>query len=240
MGLPDASNSLIALLDDDLRKEFETHLLVFNFDLGHVFSEPDELIAHIYFVDSGVISAVSLMGNGQTVEAYMVGREGFTGTTAWLIPFRSPVRYVAQMAGSARRIDAGQFREFANSNVKLREVMAAYDAALHTELAQSGPCNVVHRTDQRLAKWLLRAHDRADSDTLRMTQEFVGNMLGAQRTTVNLIAQTLASTGAIQYLRGKIVVKSRVQLELLACECYEAGKGVADRRQAQSLDAAAR
>jgi CRP-like cAMP-binding protein len=238
MALSPARNSLIALLDEGLRQEFESRLDVFDFDLGHVFSAPGDLVKYIYFVDSGVISAVSLMDTGQTVEAYMVGREGFTGATAWLIPFRSPVRYVAQMTGSARRIDAARFREFANGNLRLREIMAAYDAALHAELAQSGPCNIVHRTDQRLAKWLLRAHDRADSDTLHMTQEFVGAMLGVQRTTVNLIAQTLASTGAIQYLRGKIVVKSRARLERLACECYDAGKSVADRRQTQNPDLA--
>lgn len=233
---PLASNSLIASLDDHLRGEFESQLSVFEFDLGHVFSEAGDLVKDLYFVDSGVISAVSLMETGHTVEAYMVGREGFTGTTAWLIPFRSPVRYVAQMAGSARRIDAETFREFANDNRTLREVMAAYEAALHAELAQSGPCNILHNTEHRLGKWLLRAHDRADSDTLHMTQEFVGHMLGVQRTTVNQIAQTLASTGAIKYLRGKIVVKSRAQLERQACECYDTGKGVADHRRTQVLE----
>ena len=229
-------NCLLESLDVELRQEFEAKLTTFDFALGHIFSEPCELVKYIYFVDTGVISAVSLMESGETVEAYMVGREGFTGTTAWLIPFRSPVRYVAQMGGSARRIDAAAFREFANRNVRLRETMATYEAALHAELAQSGPCNILHRTEQRLAKWMLRAHDRADSDTLHMTQEFVGAMLGAQRTTVNLIAQAVAATGAIHYLRGKIVVKDRDKLERLACECYDAGKGVADRRRAGAIE----
>jgi CRP-like cAMP-binding protein len=193
-------------------------------------------VRHLYFVEAGIVSAVSLMSSGETVEAYMVGREGFTGTTAWLIPFHSPVRYVAQMSGSAQRIEAQKFRDFSNRDAGLRDILAAYEASLHAELAQSGPCNAVHQTGQRLAKWLLRAHDRADGETLHMTQEFLANMIGAQRTTVNQIAQGLASTGAIEYLRGKIVVKNRAKLEQMACECYAADKGVADQRQAPSRD----
>tara|TARA_R110002167_G_scaffold9558_15_gene44231 strand:- start:650 stop:1291 length:642 start_codon:yes stop_codon:yes gene_type:complete len=206
-----------------------------DFSLGHHFGDADEDVRHIYFVNSGIISAVSMMANGETVEAYMVGYEGFTGATAWLVPFRTSVRYIGQLAGNAQRIEARRLRELASERPGLRTVLATYDASLQVELEQSAPCNALHRTEQRFAKWLLRAHDRADGDILLMTQEFLGNMLGAQRTTVNEAAQSLATAGAITYSRGKVVITDRAVLERRACECYAAAKGVSDRRLSSPL-----
>ena len=231
MALPPQHNTVLGRLGDSDFAHLDRHLSEFDFELGHVFSEPGEEIRHIHFVERGIISAGSIMENGDTVEAYMVGREGFTGATAWLVPFKSSVRYVAQLAGSARRIEAGRLRDIANEHPGVRATLAAYDAALQIELEQSAPCNAVHRAVQRFAKWLLRAHDRADSDMLFMTQEFLANMLGTQRTTVNEAAQSLASVGAISYARGRVQVRGRLALERAACECYASARAVADRRE---------
>ncbi|NBW07353.1 MAG: helix-turn-helix domain-containing protein [Caulobacteraceae bacterium] len=97
-----------------------------------------------------------------------------------------------------------------------------YASGLQAELEQSGACNALHRADQRFAKWLLRCHDRIDGNTLHLTQEYLGSMLGAQRTTVNEAAQTLQKAGAITYSRGRITIVDRAALERLACECYNA------------------
>ncbi|WP_324795170.1 Crp/Fnr family transcriptional regulator [Brevundimonas sp.] len=234
MALLPERNLLLEKLEKHDREAVLTHMSDFDFDLGHVFGEPGEEVQQIYFVDRGVISAVSMMTNGETVEAYMIGREGFTGTTAWQVPFRTSVRYIGQIAGRARRIEARKLRELSSERPSLRLLLATYDAALQVELEQSAPCNAVHRAEQRFAKWLLRAHDRADNDTLSMTQEFLANMLGAQRTTVNEAAQSLAGVGAISYARGKVLIKNRAALERAACECYAAAKAVADRREASS------
>lgn len=230
MALLPRRNALLEQLSPDDNDAIAPHMSEIDFQLGHVFSEPDEDVRNIYFVNHGIISAVSIMASGETAEAYMVGFEGFTGATAWLVPYRTSVRYVGQLAGKALRIEARRLRELASERAGLRNVLATYDASLQVELAQSAPCNALHRTEQRFAKWLLRAHDRAGSDTLFMTQEFLGNMLGSQRTTVNEAAQSLATAGAITYSRGKMVIKDRAVLERSACECYTACKGVADRR----------
>lgn len=223
-------NDLLESLAADDREAILLHMSDFDFDLGHVFGEPGEEIDFLYFPDHGIISAISMMRNDETVEAYMVGREGFTGSTAWLVPNRSSVRYVGQIAGRARRIDARKARELAAARPGIRQAFGRYDAALQIELEQSAPCNAVHRAEQRFAKWLLRAHDRADGDVLHMTQEFLANMLGAQRTTVNEGAQSLAAVGAIAYSRGKVTIADRQALERAACECYSAARAVADRR----------
>ena len=231
MALTPSTNLLLLELSADSLDQLTPHMLDFDFELGHVFYEQGELVTSLYFVDSGIVSAVSLMDSGFAIEAYMVGRDGYTGSTAWLIPSRSVVRFVAQMSGSARKIDATIFRQIAETNPEIRRVMAVYDSALVRELAQSGPCGIVHKTTQRLAKWLLRAHDRAEDDTIQMTQGVLSNLLGTQRTTVNDAAQHLGKHRAVKYSRGKVKIIDRVKLEQESCECYGAGRGIYDARK---------
>jgi CRP-like cAMP-binding protein len=231
MALISPGNSLVNGLGANDRAELLASAADFDFPLGHVFTEPGDFVENIYFVEDGIISAVALMVDGRSVEAYMVGREGFVGSTAWQIPSRTSVRYVAQMAGKSRRIEARRMREIAARSQSIRVAMATYDAALQRELEQSTACNAIHGAEQRFAKWLLRAHDRASDRVLNMTQEFLANMLGSQRTTVNEAAQNLTRRGAITYSRGRVTVLDRYILEDSACECYGAIRSISDSAQ---------
>jgi len=228
MAQVDDRNTILENLDLDDRRLIIAAMSDFDFESGYVFCEPGEEIRYISFVDAGLVSAVAIMTNGETVEAYMVGREGFVGVTGWLVPFRSSVRCIGQVAGSARRIEARRLREIAGERAGVRLALGNYAASLQVELEQSAACNAIHKAEQRLAKWLLRAHDRTSSDTLFMTQEFLGNMLGTQRTTVTESAQSLAALGAISYSRGRVLIRDRGVLEKVVCECYAAAKAVSD------------
>ncbi len=235
MALEPSTNQLLNHLPEGEQLLIQEHLSVFEFSPGQVLNEPGEPIQHIYFPDQGIISAVALTRDGNTVEAYMVGCEGFTGTSAWLVPFKSPVRYLCQVQGQGRRIEATKLRALAHDHLAIRVRLAVYVAQLEAELSQSTACNVLHRADRRFAKWLLRAQDRAGSNVVLMTQEFLGNLLGAQRTTVNEAAQMLAQTGAIRYARGRVQIVDRSALEAASCECYRATKTLTE---GGSLDAA--
>ena len=193
------------------------------FAQGHVFSEPDDLIEHLHFIDSGFCSSVAVLEDGRTVETLMVGREGVLGVVASATPQRAHTRSVAQVACSAQRVDAARFRALAAQRPAMRDVVADYMARLQGELEQSSACNALHHAGQRFAKWLLRCHDRVDGDTLNLTQEYLASMLGSQRTTVNEAAQGLQKAGAIAYSRGRITVLDRAALERAACECYRPG-----------------
>ena len=94
---------------------------------------------------------------------------------------------------------------------------------------QSTACNAVHSVEQRLARWLLMAHDRVGTDEFLLTQEFVAQMLGVRRTSVSLVAGTLQKAGLINYRRGNIHLVDIEQLEQSACECYETVKGHYER-----------
>jgi Mn-dependent DtxR family transcriptional regulator len=63
-------------------------------------------------------------------------------------------------------------------------------------------------------------HDRANGEALPYTHEFLSHMLGANRKSVTIAAQSLQVAGLISYRRGKIQVLDRHGLEAAACECY--------------------
>ena len=194
-----------------------------DFKVGHVFLEAGDKVDHVHFVTSGIISAVAAMEDGRTVEVFMVGREGVTHPSATgTDTIRTYSRHAAQADGQSRRIEVSKLRDLAETRPELRKVVADYASGLQSELEQTGGCNALHRAEQRFAKWLLRCHDRIEGDTLNLTQEYLGSMLGSQRTTVNEAAQTLQRAGAIIYSRGKLTIIDRTALERAACECYNA------------------
>lgn len=216
-------NRLIQGLNPDDRDALLAIATPVEFAPGHVFSEPDDPIEHLHFIDSGFCSSVAVLEDGRTVETVMIGREGVLGVVASVVPHHAHTRSVAQVTGTARRVDAAKFRALSAQRPGVRDAVADYMARLQGELEQSAACNALHHAGQRFAKWLLRCHDRVEGDTLNLTQEYLASMLGSQRTTVNEAAQGLQKAGAIAYSRGRITVLDRAALERAACECYRRG-----------------
>jgi CRP-like cAMP-binding protein len=91
---------------------------------------------------------------------------------------------------------------------------------LNIQTSYTAACNAHHNLQERLARWLLMAHDRAESNTLPLTQEFLSIMLAVRRPGVTVAARTLQATGAIDYGRGRIIIRDRARLEEASCECY--------------------
>ena len=98
--------------------------------------------------------------------------------------------------------------------------MVAYNEVLLAQVQQTAACNALHKMEARLARWLLQTRDRTQSDTLPLTQELLSEMLGVQRTTVNLVVKQLEHAGVILHRRGRIEIADRKGLEAAACECY--------------------
>ncbi|WP_420471136.1 Crp/Fnr family transcriptional regulator [Brevundimonas sp. FT23042] len=188
--------------------------------LGDDLIQPGQMIHAVHFPLSGIISTVNEMADGRSVEAFMVGREGVAGIEATVIPMRSASRQTIQVTGEALKVDAGRVRALADDRPGLRRMLALYHAGVQRELEQTAACHALHPAERRLAKWLLRCHDRSDSDVMQLTQEYMAAMLGSQRTTVNEAARMLQANGAVAYARGKVRVISRPALEASACECY--------------------
>ena len=194
-----------------------------------VLYEAGEPITHVYFPQSGVISLVNVMSDGGVVEVGTVGNEGMAGLPVFLGAASSPTKAFSQVEGSAKRIEAPAFRHAIDEREELRTVLQRYTQALMSQMAQSVACNRLHTVEERLARWLLMTHDRAGTDQLALTQEFLSDMLGVRRAGVTVAAGALQKAGLISYRRGKITVLDRLGLEEASCECYRIVKSHFDR-----------
>jgi CRP-like cAMP-binding protein len=129
---------------------------------------------------------------------------------------------MCQTGGGAYRITTGELKEAATHAPRLRDLLLRYTHVFHVQVAQTAACNAHHELGQRLARWLLAAHDRSGVAELSLTQDLIAIMLGVRRSTVSIAASTLQRAGVIRYQHGRITILDRVGLENAACECYEA------------------
>ena len=184
--------------------------------------EAEERPAYAYFLDNGFASVVSSMRNGDTAEVEMIGNEGIVGGFCLLSNSLSPnpTRCFIQITAHALRISMNDMRHAFQTMPDVREKTSAFLQAEIAVLSQVAGCHRMHDAAQRLARWLLMAHDRVGNDVLRLTQEFLAEMLGTRRPTVTEIAGELQRLGYIEYHRGTVTIVNRPGLETAACECY--------------------
>jgi CRP-like cAMP-binding protein len=215
-------NQLLDGLDADERDALSLQLTPTSYAQGHVLFEPGDRIGQVVFPTAGVVSVLTVMKDGATVETTTVGRDGGVGIGAILGEPNAFSRAIWQIEGAGLRVDAGRLRDAVERLPKLRRRLEASMLEQLAEAQQSAACNALHKLEPRLAKWLLRCHDRMDGETIPLTQEFLSDMLGAQRTTVTAVAGALQTAGMIRYQRGRVEVLDRAALERVSCECYGA------------------
>jgi CRP-like cAMP-binding protein len=200
-----------------LRRELEE----VDLKVGIVINYPYDPIPHVYFPNNSMISVVASTPDGELSEAGVVGREGLLGIAVLLGTDTTPHQNTVQLPGTALRIATRTMREKFDRNENLRKLLLKFTYTHLTQLIQTALCNRLHAVEQRLARWILMAHDRSDSEILPFTQELLAIMLGVQRPTVSTIAVELKKDGYINYSRGRIIVLDRKSLEKLCCDCYQ-------------------
>jgi CRP-like cAMP-binding protein len=189
--------------------------------LRTVLYEANETPSHAYFMTSGLASVVTSMPDGATAEVTFVGREGVVGAIHLLGPAEVPTNCFVQMEGTALKIALPDLREAFDSSEEIRHRILENVQEQALTVSQIAACNRLHESQERLARWLLMAQDRTQSEVLGITQEFLAEMLGARRTTVTVVAGALQRSGYIEYRRGHIRILDRKKLETAACECYK-------------------
>ena len=189
----------------------------------------DERIRSIYFPESGIASIVSILDDGQMIEAGVAGRDGMVGVPVVLGVEAAPTECFVQSPGVGWRIDASVFRAALEHSPGLHGFFLRYVMAYLGQVTQTTACNGVHTVLQRLARWLLVIHDRCEGDRMMLTQETIATCLGVRRAGVTEAAGALQKAGAIAYAKGVITVVDRAALEAMSCECYGAVKRQYDR-----------
>jgi len=187
---------------------------------GDVLYDPGDDVTHVWFPLSGMLSVVSVLIDGTHVESSSVGRESGVGFIEACGGGVIHSMIITQMEARALRIPVNRYREAFDSSVSLRRAVSQHVELLLTEARQEIACHATHSALPRLARWLLVCRDKAGSDHLEMTQEFLATMVATQRTTISAIASHMKAEGLIRYSRGKIDIRDAAGIERLSCECY--------------------
>ncbi len=214
------ANRLLAALNADDFTRLERHMRVV--PLGHqqVLADAGEELDEAYFPHSGAISLLAAMREGGFAEIVTIGLEGVVGLDALLGGEVTPSRALVQIAGVATRVPLRPLRATMEQSGTFRALIHRYVRARFMQIGQSVACNGLHSVEERFARWLLMAHDRARRDTFDLTQEILAEMLGVHRPSVTVAARMMQSAGLIRYSRGVITVTNRKGLEATSCECY--------------------
>src|SRR3954466_5180310 len=182
----------------------------------------EDTIERVYFPHSGIISLIVGLSSGQFVEAGVLGRNGVIGAGAALdgqVAFKTAI---SQAEGAGTVIDASRLKRLARDSEAIRIALVRQEHVLAAQTQQVAACNALHELEERLSRWLLQSRDLLSSDTLPLTQEFLAQMLGVQRSSVTLVARKLQQAGLINYRRGRIHVLDVEGLQDSSCECYAA------------------
>lgn len=218
----DVRNHLLAGLPPDDFALLAGSLQRVCLELEQVLHAPDEAIEAAHFPEAGMVSMIAALEEGNAQEVGVIGREGVVGLSVVMGDHSSPMEALVQGRGTAMRVPAAALKAAFERSPALRAALLRYMQAHHLQVAQTAACNGRHAIEERLARWLLMAHDRAEGDRFPMTQEFIALMLGVRRAGVSVAAGILQKTGAISYARGCITVLDRPGLEAASCGCYRA------------------
>ncbi len=222
-------NQILAALP---RKEYERllpHLEPIPLPLGLSLYKSGDFIEHVYFPNEGIVSLVTHMNGGETIEVGLIGPDGMVGIPVLLGDDIAFEEAIVQIEGSGLRMKSSVLKQdLKRPHSPLLTELLLYTRSLMKQVTQTAACNRIHTVEERLSRWLLMCHDRLESDELPLTQEFISNMLGTRRASVGSAATGLQTEGLIRYSRGHISILKRDELEEFACECYRAVKGNGD------------
>ena len=211
---------MLGALETASRRRIDPYLEPIKLKLGAIVCEAGGFLKHAYFPQGAVLSLLTVLENGSAIETANIGREGVFGLFAAMYSRVSFNRCIVQLDGRTVRCPIELLQSEFKSSEHVRDLFVSYSETLLSQVQQSVACNAMHSTEERMCRWLLMMHDRAEGESLTYTHEFLANMLGANRKSVTLAAQSMQTAGLISYRRGTIQVLDRPGLEKASCECY--------------------
>lgn len=200
--------------------QFFSNLNPVPLSLKQIVYEVGAPLEHVYFVEHGVVSIITKMTTGETIEAGMIGLEGMVGLSALFGDEKSGEYALVQAPGIALRMSAADCIAAFDQSEDVRSVILRYTGTLLSLGMRTAACNTLHSLQQRTARWLLMMHDRLQSDAMPLTHEFLSTMLGTRRTRITEAAGELQRSGLIRYARGIVNILDHPGLCAIACECY--------------------
>jgi CRP-like cAMP-binding protein len=190
--------------------------------------EADDPIDYIYFPETAIIGRAVAFEDGGSVVTTLTGPESACGLGVVLDRPHALASAIVLISGAAARVSTANFRAACADSAALQQAAKRCNTLLISQALQSTACNAYHSLERRISRWLLECADRAGGE-VHLTQEMLAQMLGAQRSSVSVVASGLQASGAIKYSRGIIRVADRLMLQASACGCYRTVRRRADR-----------
>ena len=216
----DTDNEFLRALPDEDRSEVLQAARRVRLPQRFTFYHAGELPGAIYFLEKGMASELIRMASGRTMDASPVGRRGFVGVPAILGADSSFHHCVMQVGGEGLRVPVSVVKALYETSSAFRRVMGRFMHARFAQATQCAACNLMHRMEQRLARWLLITCTHTGSHHFRISQEYLSEMVGANRSTVTTTLRALERSGSIELDRTAITLKDTEALYRVACECY--------------------
>jgi CRP-like cAMP-binding protein len=217
---PSPRNQLLAAMSVADLALLQAHMQSVPMPLLKDLERSNRPIDTVYFMEAGIASVVAVQSDETEIEVGLIGREGMSGTTVLLGDDQSPHHTYIQVAGEAQRIALKELRKAMEASGSLQRFLLKYVQVFMTQTAHTAIANARAHIDQRLARWILMAHDRIEDDTVPLTHEFLALMLGVRRAGVTEALQSLKAKNLIDTGRNKIIVRNRKGLEKVAGEAY--------------------
>ena len=222
-------NQLLDALGHEQWERWRLQLEYVDMPLGQVLYEPGNLLTHVYFPTTAIVSILYVMKNGESAEIAVVGNEGVVGVSLFMGGGSTSSRALVQSAGGAYRLSAELLKQEFERAGPVLHLLLRYTQALMTQMVQTAACNKHHSLDQQLCRWLLLSLDRLQGTEMLMTKTLIAHMLGVTQDVATEGALTLQDAGLIDYKDGRIRVLDRNTLEKRSCECYAVVKHEYDR-----------
>jgi CRP-like cAMP-binding protein len=216
-----SGNRLLATFPPQLREAVRDQIEIVTLATGDTVLQRGEAVeSSIFPFGTTMISMIIELGDGRSVEVASIGKEGAVGgiVSCGHAPAFARARVI--VAGEAARVPMHVIEQAKAGSGHMRNLFCRFSDFLLSQIMQSVACNSFHSIEQRAARWLLTAQDRAGS-RIELTQEALSALLGVQRTTVNAVARQLVDEGLITTSRGAMSVVDRAGLERAACECHD-------------------
>lgn len=213
-------NRLLSVLPENTLASLEPHAEIHAFERGNVLLHAGHKIDRCYFPLNGLISILSVTSSGKSVEVGHIGVEGFVGFSLLFGRNEMPYEALAQSSLECVAVRSDVILDLFNTNSEFHDAVLRFSYVIIKQLVQTCICNHFHTMESRICRWLTVMYERSGSGRMRLTQEFLAEMLGVQRTSIGLVTSSMQRAGIIRYSRGVVEVLDVERMKKLACECY--------------------
>jgi CRP-like cAMP-binding protein len=219
--VPHSTNRILSGIRPADLRALQPHLRLVELEHGRVIAESGQRVQQVYFPHGGILSCVVELKSGFAIETGMIGDDGVFGGIQAMDGRLSLNKVIVQVPSRSSVVEAAVVKRVADSSPDFRSLIIKYEQFFLSQVQQTTACNALHSIEERTCKWLVRMYDLAGTD-LPLTQEFLAQMMGVQRTSVSGVASRLQEEGLIDYHRGKVRIVNVDGLQRRACECHGA------------------